>query len=567
MVQKTVVIITPFADFGELVSQSIIRNESCTVNSFATVKTLADFIYDNHSLHFALLDMDLGFGKVKESVFIIKDKFPSAEIILISKKDLPQEAEDLRPWKLLRKPFIESDLLELFKNPDNFQQTQVIDGVFHNTAEGVMPALAIDKNELRKILLSTVAKLDVVDAFIFSKEGILAQTEKISENDISDCSWIIHKYFDGSEKGEVLKQIHLTSNTYLLHGTILTIGIILAILYNVETPYKILRSQTRYLTAMILNPRLSTEGSLTLPERAFITKEEEINQSVTKDLENEITTQKQIKKQPRPAKKFRRNGVERTIEERDEPEEEESNSGFPDGNHDLDSELDSEPSPEMNRGEMEDVWSFTVPDHDTMPAATNKSKMIQETEPEVDNIIGSTNPVNQYYRPAKTSSNEELEEEHVRESCLQPAQGLSYLNYACLLIPRLKSCLIASDLAKFLNEEIPNIFLAYGWRLENLMIDKRYLQWIVRLPSSIAPSNHIRTIRRESSKMILNNFVRLSRDGLITDYWAPGFLLESGRRPIPRLEIGDFIRVNRELYYPDERIYHIPETNYTPANL
>ena len=106
MEQKSILVVTPFAGFGELVSQSISRNESCMVQTFTTVKALADFIYEYHSLQFALLDIDLGFGKVKESVFIIRDRFPHAEIILISKKEPPQEAEELRPWRLLKKPFI-----------------------------------------------------------------------------------------------------------------------------------------------------------------------------------------------------------------------------------------------------------------------------------------------------------------------------------------------------------------------------------------------------------------------------------------------------------------------------
>jgi len=567
MTQKSILVVTPFAGFGELVSQSISRNESCIVNTFTTVKALADFIYDYHSLQFALLDIDLGFGKVKESVFIVRDRFPSAEIILISKKDPPQEAEELRPWRLLRKPFIESDLLELFKNPENFQQTQVIDGEFHNIDEGRIPVWAKDKEGLKRILVNTVTKLDVVDAFIYSKDGILAQTEKISEIDLSDCSWIINKYFDGSENGELLKQIHLTSKTYLLHGTILAIGIILAILYNVETPYKILRSQTRYLTTIILNPRLNTEGTLTLPERAFITKEEE-NRSVPEYSENEITTQTQIKKQPRPAKKFKRNRVERTVEEQGyKPEEKENNPFFSIANNDPDPGLDFESPPERNSDEPEDVWSFSIPDTDPIPAGINKSKLVHDIVPEEEVTIGATDNLGQNYKSKTTGSEVGPNGEQIQDPYFPPAQCLSYLNYACLLIPRLKSCFIASDLAKFLNEETPNIFLAYGWRLENLIIAKPYMQWIVKLPSSIAPSNHIRTIRKESSKMILGNFARLSRDGLITDFWAPGFLLESGRKPITENEIGGFIRANRELYYPDDRIYHIPEKKYSTANL
>ena len=68
-------------------------------------------------------------------------------------------------------------------------------------------------------------------------------------------------------------------------------------------------------------------------------------------------------------------------------------------------------------------------------------------------------------------------------SPLSPTEpSLFDVYYACLLIPRIKTHELDSDCAAFLRSELPNIFLAYSWRLEELVIDRSYLQSVVRIP-------------------------------------------------------------------------------------
>jgi hypothetical protein len=135
---------------------------------------------------------------------------------------------------------------------------------------------------------------------------------------------------------------------------------------------------------------------------------------------------------------------------------------------------------------------------------------------------------------------------------LRSVHGLSQLYYSCLLIPRFRSQLISCDLAKLLAEEMESIFLANGWRLESLIIDKHFMMWITLIPPTVAPTYHIKTIRMESSKLILQNFIKLSRDGIVNDFWAPGYFLESGNQRISDRDIEGFIQANRQQYYPTE---------------
>ena len=570
MVDKTVMIVTPFSDFGDLVRQSVNKNKSWKVNSVSTINEVANHLFEIHSLDYALLDMELGVEKVRESAFIIRDKFPGTELILISKRELPVELEDIRPWRLLKKPFVENDLLEIFNSSSYVQKNQVIDGKFKDPIENTIPAWAQNKNVIKEILINTIANLDVQEAILYADDTVLAYTNNILGSDINDCSTIVRKYLVVKDQGELLKQIQLGSNSYLLHATILAVGIILALLYNPETPYKTIRNQTKYLSTRIVNPQLSTNDSHVLPISVVTMKGDNSSQVLIKELATEAIKNFPVRMlSPRPAKKFIRKTINKIAERKEER---------PDRSDTLSNDLSSESKPgtaaqapiEIDRTDLEKMWKYRAPEPDNQNSSITSEQLasnpVSDPGPAMGNKIGFSTSQSQNIEPTERNPIDNLHVENTRRQFLPAGQVSSPLNFACLLIPRIKSHSLISDLARYLDEEIPTIFLANGWRLESLIIEKQYMQWIVCIPSTIAPSNHIRIVRKDSSKMILGNFTRLSNDGLITDFWAPGHLLESGKRAIPDQEISDFIRANRQQYYPDDRIFQMPKSNFFTIN-
>jgi hypothetical protein len=124
------------------------------------------------------------------------------------------------------------------------------------------------------------------------------------------------------------------------------------------------------------------------------------------------------------------------------------------------------------------------------------------------------------------------------------------LHYACLLIPRFLSTPITLEVRNMLTEEMGNIFLSNGWKLESLVIDKDSMQWVGLLPSTIAPAKHIKVVREATTRLVTPFFMKLTNHGLLRDFWAPGQLLESGNELISRYEIDEFIENNRRQYYP-----------------
>jgi hypothetical protein len=51
-------------------------------------------------------------------------------------------------------------------------------------------------------------------------------------------------------------------------------------------------------------------------------------------------------------------------------------------------------------------------------------------------------------------------------------------------------------------------------------------------------------------------------DGMITDFWAPGYFLGSGNQKISDRDIAEFIYVNRQHYYPGDGINKTPDSKF-----
>jgi hypothetical protein len=572
---KDVVIITPYFDFGRLVCDCLSTRNSWRVNFLPTVSAVAKNIDTYTSLDFALIDLDLGMERVRECTFIIREKYPYITLILITKDDPPSGVAELFPWKILHKPFVEKDLIELFRDSNSYQ-SRIIESKFLDPADVSPPAWAEDKEGLQQILVNAVPELDIVEAYILTGEGILAQTaiHKTIDTNVGDL--LLQRHLNGFVHGEVLKQVRISDSKYILHGSFLAIGIVLAVLFNNNTPFQIVRGQSRYLAARIASHYLEGAPRLALPERVKVQSLMDIVQSFNEP-ESEIT---------KPTKPFHRvDTIRTTTIEYQTPESElihkdstkrkaymrpariykrperanlaEEDESLP---YELrDGKIEVEPSEAMcakdacpinPQAEYARQYGLDI----QVPGRLYKLSRDSTHRSQSTKISQSHTRPNPDRSVGKGSSQEGAREgEQPNKQANSPRNGRKSreLFYACLLIPRFQSTPIVNDVKTLLVEEMGNIFLSNGWRLESLFISKYYLQWIVLLPATISPAKHIKIVREVTSKMILPYFSRLSRTGLLKDYWAPGHLLESGGEPISRKDIEDFIVENRNQYYPE----------------
>jgi REP element-mobilizing transposase RayT len=320
----------------------------------------------------------------------------------------------------------------------------------------------------------------------------------------------VRRYWGDDNTADLIKPVRLqtTSKNHLLSATVLAVGIILALTFDGETPFDILRSQTRYLTGVLKNPRLTMPDVHILPKNA--------------------EAQLEVVKKPSP-REFITDDYDVTRPAHDNPDA---------------GELTTTPpvfSPEVHA------------------APTNQSAWTGPTQPQPRNPYSQTSFIVHDNQPVDANSPINVTGEMTRSSLGPTEPSLFDVFYSCLLVPRIQSHELDEECASFLRAELPNIFLANGWRLEELVISTTYMQWVVRIPPTLAPASHIKVIRRESSQMILENFARFKNNEFLRDFWSPGYLLGGGRHLIPEAEIAEYIRMNRKQFYTQDNLHFGPK--------
>jgi REP element-mobilizing transposase RayT len=137
--------------------------------------------------------------------------------------------------------------------------------------------------------------------------------------------------------------------------------------------------------------------------------------------------------------------------------------------------------------------------------------------------------------------------EIARKIVLEPASPAFYnIDYACLLVPRFPQHHMTGDLLDRLGEWMLQICIAYGWRLEDISVQPEYLQWIINVPPAASPDHLMRILRQHTSDKIFTEFPRFKKENPSGEFWAPGYLIMGGSQPPPVQLIKDFIAQTRQ---------------------
>ena len=128
---------------------------------------------------------------------------------------------------------------------------------------------------------------------------------------------------------------------------------------------------------------------------------------------------------------------------------------------------------------------------------------------------------------------------------LEPSSPGSYdLHYAYVLIPRLPSHRLEGDLAEKMAQWLPQLCLAFAWRLESLSIQPEFLQWMISMSPDTSPESAVSTLEKHLSERIFEEFPRLRRENPSGQFWAPGFLIINGALPNAAL-VSEYIQQTR----------------------
>lgn len=565
-------VITPQASLGELIRQSLSNTGSFHIH-VAKGKANAILTAEKENCTLALLDMDLGESVLLEIGRSLRSMNPDLDLVILAEDDLSPTVDSIRPWVLLRKPFHLPDFIQLIRAipviPDPLLDSIEEDLKSESKAKQIlstqedqeMPDIPWlhDVSKAAQHLTRLTLESSAQAALITQKKELWAYAGQLSQNAANELASTVSRHWDGQKGNDLLRFVRLESTKaeHMLYATSMTTDVILALVFDAETPFSTIRNQANALAQSLA---VAKTGPFVPLERTPSSSPEQVQAEFETDDFDESSEDLEIPSiseilheipPPVPPKRMEVD-VPRMSAEAAEVNE-----------SDLD--LDLDPSAAVTRPSTPlPKKSDRHPSQESSPAihlrdmvVTDQPAEQQDSLADIADELAATMPSKSQRRrpatPLRQPAPGELDE--TRPHSITEVAGrmitesasasMAQLNFACLLVPRFTAHYMTGDLADRLSEWMPNICIAFGWRLEFVAVRPEYLQWVVNVTPNTSPGYLMRIMRQQTSEKIFAEFPRLKRENPSGDFWAPGYLIMGGLQPHPPQLVKDYIRQTR----------------------
>ena len=529
---KNLLLVTNNASFANSIQQGI--EQAGYHLLIARRKGEAIVLTDEENCSAVFLDLDIGERSVTDIGHSVRTVNPTIKLILFSDTDSPPALDEIRPWVLVRKSSYLPELLNMLNDkPYQPKPSRAIDdspAVRLNNDNEL--SWLIDATKAAQYLTRLTLESSAQAALITRKNNLWAYAGQLSQDAAKELATTVTRHWDGQRGSDLLRFVRLeaTKAEHMLYATRLADDVVLALVFDAETPFSTIRMQAGQLVN-----RLSSPG-------------------LTEAMEP-------VEKQEQAPASY-----EAPTQYVEEDEQEESDPEF----LNIANILNDVPPPTPTKSP-----SVPLEQTGTRPSNSRPRKYSRESSPalHVDELLISnqnneqtvehvveefdaTMPSKSRRRPEtpiRRPMPGELDEtrphsitEVAGRVMLDPiTPGLYNLTYACLLVPRFTSHYLTGDISDRLSEWLPQICIAFGWRLEYLAVRPEYVQWVVNVPPAASPGYLMRIMRQQTSEKIFAEFPRLKKENPSGDFWAPGYLIMGGTQPHPPQLVKDYIKQTR----------------------
>jgi REP element-mobilizing transposase RayT len=580
----SLLIVTPQASFGAYIRQSLEEKYSSHIVVVDGVAAALEEFKSQNYTH-AFLDTVLRSENVLDLGLALRQIDPGLHLVLISDDETTSRFDALCPWTLLPKPFYLPDLFRILDDEEAFgvslpaaEESDIDEASFPELGGDLSWLQDVSKaaQHLTRLTLESSAQA----ALIIRGGEMWAYSGELSQVATSELVQTVSR---DKKAGDLLKFIRLetTQAEHMLYATQLAKEINLAMVFDAETPFSTIRQQASHLAeSLAFSPQEApSQGKPSVAKKVkkdeeelealfdFETGEGEDLPPISEILENipnpnpvsaasEVKTsapvstpsgERQISLGEMPSP-FARTRPSTPIKRPVSFTRESSPAVFLSDTSQSDVDID-ETRPQVARRKNDvDLGATRVSKPAERPstpirineidlAATRVSKSQDASKP--DDELSNAEKVKQM-RPHSIT-------EVAGRVLVEPSsRGMYDLTYACLLLPRFGKHHLAGDLAECLSEWMPNISIAFGWRLEYISVRPDYLQWVINVPPTTSPGYLMRIIRKQTSTKIFEDFPRLKDENPSGDFWAPGYLIMGGSQPHPSKLVKDYIKRTRE---------------------
>lgn len=530
-------VVTPSSTLGEAIQNTLEETKLYRIHVVYN-KSSAIVRADEVGAPLALLDNALGEDRVNEIGQALRTVRPAINLIILCDENItPPTHDKLRPWILVRKPFKMSAFMTAVSQPQTPAISQNTPNVTVDSSMSWLSDVSKAAQHLTRLTLESSAQA----ALITRNNEVWAYAGGLSAGAAKEVAHTVTRNWDGQQGSDLLRFIRLESTKaeHMLYATRLATDTVLALVFDAETPFSTIRSQASQLVGNLGNERVEAPkppkqfSKETVEYPADLDDGESMeNISSISNILSDIPT-------PNPVPSSSREFTPPRKKAKIDPNETRISVSLSSA-----SVFSREASPSVQLDN---------------PVTTNQvqgQKFETQHQTELEEI-DVTAPSQPRYRPetpvVKPHSNEaDVTRESpttdaVRKLVVEPTSaGLYHLTYACLLVPRFSSHYITGDLADHVSKWLPNICIAFGWRLEYLAVRPEYLQWVVNVQPNTSPGYLMRIMRQQTSEKIFNEFNRFKKENPSGDFWAPGYLIMGGSQPHPAQLVRDYIRQTRQ---------------------
>ena len=513
-------VVTSDSDFGELLRVSLEETKQFSALVVDQAEK-ADAYVRKTNCSLAFLDASESDMEVLQAGNTLRQANPSISFVIISVDGARSTLEELEPIGYLSKPFSLPDLQALMSELFPPFQEQTLKVEFSSAVDGITvdvdkePVFSNDVNRAAQHLMRLTLESSAQAALITQNDALWAYAGELSQSAARELAGTVTRYWDRHGESDLVRFVRLkaTNADHMLYATRLSDDLVLALIFDAKTPFSTIRMQAGQLVRLLSIESLAEENEA---------EDESVPEASLTDILTDVPPPNPPKGHPPVA---------------------------PDHSH------GSSPTVPLPSDRM------TRASHETSPAIPIKPMLFAdeaERKVEVDSeesfherktIVPET--------PVKKARKRSLSEpgeirprpitEVTRKLVLEPVSPSVYnLTYACLLIPRFTQHLLTGDVAGRISEWVPEICVAFGWRLEHISLRPDYLQWIVNVPPATSPGYLMRILRQHTSNKIFEEFPRFKKENLSGDFWAPGYLIMGGTQSPPAQLIKEFIQKTRQ---------------------
>jgi len=511
---KTVLVVTSDIPFGDLIRQNLEETGRFRVHIAGDKgSAVSYFKEEDHPLVF--LDTCLPEKDLRQIGMQMRQANPEARLIVVSEPGWHSALDELAPNDYLSKPFYLPDLLEM------------VNGYFPaapdpeaNRSEGKTasdPPWLADVTRAAQHLTRLTLGSSAQAALITRNDQLWAYAGQLPQSATRELTDTVSRYWDRQEENDLVRFVRLASTNaeHMLYATRLSGDMVLAMIFDAETPFSTIRTQAGQLVnSLSTSPAEKQDANSDTAEQ----NDEEGPSIAISDILSDIPSPNPPMDvraaAPKPRKEFNPAiSLSSPVPLRF------SRSAVPAV------PVDKLTSVEQDESSLADEKMVEV------PPVTRKS-IFKRNEP-AQEAMGEVRPGS----PGETG----------RRIVLEPVSPAVYnLDYACQLIPRFPQHHLVGDLSVNLSDWVLQTCIAFGWRLEFISVRPEYLLWTVNVPPATAPAYLMRVLRQHSSEKIFTEFPRFKKENPSGDFWAPGYLIMVGSQPPAAQLIKDFITLTRQ---------------------